>query len=145
MAGYKPQIYTYAPVDVEIVFDGEIITFGLDPDSSITVKRNAKKYSYVPDISGQGGARLLTSDNSAIIEVNFWQNSSVNSILFKKYREDDGQNIGSISSFTFKDTAGGMAYQKANNVWISASPDTIYQDSITSLKWEFTASDLTTI
>ena len=142
MAGYKPQILTYAPVDVEIVFDKVNLTFGLDPDSSVTVKRNAKKYSYVPDISGQGGARLLTSDNSAIIEVNFWQNSGVNSILFQKYREDDGNNPNSIASFTFKDTAGGMAHQKATNVWISASPDTIYQDSISSLKWEFTTSEL---
>ena len=129
-----PKIYTYSPKDVLISFDGINLSSGLDPDSSVVVKRNAKKYSYVPDISGQGGARLLTSDNSAIIEVNFWQNSTVNELLFQKYREDDGQNTKSIASFTFKgEPNGGMAYQKANFVWISASPDTTYQDSLSSL------------
>lgn len=141
-----PKIYTYSPKDVEFTFDGINLASGIDPDSSVTVKRSAKKYSYVPDISGLGGARLLTSNNSAIIEVNLWQNSTVNELLFEQYKLDDGQNTNSIASFTFKGKAvGGMSYQKATHVWISASPDTIYQDSLTSLKWEFTASDLTTI
>lgn len=135
-------IQTYSPADVLLVFNGFDLNSGLDPDSWIRVTRNTPKYSYIPSVDS-GGARMLTSDNSAKIELKLMQTSSVNRILFALEKNDDGTDPLSISQFTFSDEVnGGMAYQKANNCWISKSPDTTYSDSMENLTWEFTCEEL---
>ena len=138
-------IQTYKPSDVELVFAGFSLNSGLDPDSWVKVTRNAPKYSYVPSVDG-GGARMLTSNGSAKIELKLMQTSDVNRILFALEKADDGTLSASISQFTFKDTVmGGMAWQKANNCWISKTPDTVYSDGMGSLTWEFTCEEIVTI
>jgi len=135
---------TYRPQEVSFVFNGLDLTTGLDPTSHVVVRRNTKKYSYVPDIGGEGrGARLLNSDNSATITVKLFSTSQVHKFLYELYKEDDGTNPNSISSFTFNDERNnGMAYQKATNVWISDQQEVDYSDTVGSIAWEFTASDL---
>jgi hypothetical protein len=147
MAFINKFLETYRPEEISFVFNGIDLTSGLDPNSHVVVRRNAKKYSYVPSIDGGGvGARLLNADTSATITVKIWSTSVVHKLLYNEYRDDDGTNPNSISSFTFNDKRNnGMAYQKATNVWISNQPEVNYSDELDSLTWEFTTSDLKTI
>lgn len=138
-------LQTYYPSQVDLKFNGIDLNSGLDPDSWIKVTRNSKKYTYIPSVDG-GGARMLTSDNSARIEVKFMQTSPVNGLLFELVKEDDGANTQSIANFTFVDESGGaLKYLKAVNCWISTPPDATYSDSMGSLTWEFTCEDLEVI
>ena len=135
---------TYRPEEVSFVFNGLDLTTGLDPNSHVVVRRNTKKYTFVPDIGGEGrGARLLNSDNSCTITVKIFSTSLVHKFLYEMYKEDDGSNADSISAFTFNDERNnGMAYQKATNVWIADQQEVDYSDEVKSISWEFIASDL---
>lgn len=135
---------TYRPEEVSFIFNGLDLTTGLDPNSHVVVRRNAKKTSYVPSIDGDGvGARLFNADTSATIQVKIFSTSLVHRLLYKMYKEDDGNNPDSISSFTFADDKyNGMAYQKATNVWIADQQEVDYSDNVKSIMWEFIASDL---
>ena len=144
MGYFNKFLETYRPDEVSFIFNGLDLTTGLDPNSHVVVRRNTKKYTFVPDIGGEGhGARLLNSDNSATIIVKLFSTSQVHKILYKLYKEDDGNNSGSISSFTFNDKRNnGMAYQEATNVWIADQQEVDYSDQVKSISWEFMASDL---
>ena len=144
MGYFNKFLETYRPDEVSFIFNGLDLTTGLDPNSHVVVRRNTKKYTFVPDIGGEGhGARLLNSDSSATIIVKLFSTSQVHKFLYELYKEDDGLNSGSISSFTFNDKRNnGMAYQKATNVWIADQQEVDYSDHVKSLSWEFMASDL---
>ena len=144
MSFFNKFLETYRPEEVSFVFKGIDLTTGLDPNSHVVVRRNTKKYTFVPDIGGGGnGARLLNSDNSATITVKIFSTSQVHKMLYEMYYNDDGKTSGAIDVFTFNDKRNnGMAYQRATNVWISDQQEVDYSDEVKSITWEFTASNL---
>ena len=123
---------TYSPSDVSIIVAGHIVT-GYTETSFVDIEFSNDRITMEKGADGEV-ARVINSDNSAMITIRLQQTSPSNDVLSLLF---DADIISKSAAFPIQvtDNSGSSTYT-CDAAWITQYPSTTFSNGIEQREWK---------